>query len=291
MREMGFPQEKAERVRLTRESILAPTAFVGIYGLRKVELHWGQPMSLSNQVVSFDIRSSDARKCLVCENTKEQMSRYLSQATEKVICLIDDQDYRLADKGQKGFSSPLPAGLYFIPQYFNDSVIDWSYQTGRLYDSLIYIHGSTSSSEVGLTLTLAHELQHFVQYTTNHATWATNEFFQELKVTHEDEFRRSVDFPIEREARVVSKRVAIEMHGRVVVEDFIRRERDRCITGADVVDCDFLLSPEADVAYSAREASRALVRRFKPELIALQAQNPNVYPEVAPLILTSNEQF
>lgn len=253
-------------------------------------------MSINNQAVSFKIMSSDAahkeRKSLVCENTLKQMNCDLSQASETVICLIDDKDYVLAKEGQKGFFSPveLPGVRYQIPGYFLDSVVEFNLRSmtaERRHDALIYIHGSTSSSEVGLTLTLAHEIQHFVQYATNRSTWVTDKLLQKLRITHEEEFRQSVDFPIEREARVVSKRVAIEMHGREAVEGFIRQERAKRITEKDVLDCDFLLSSEADLPYNATKATGTLVERFRSELIALQAQNWSDFPEVKSLNLTS----
>jgi hypothetical protein len=238
-------------------------------------------VSVSNQAVSFNIMGSDAaheQKNLVCQNTKMQMNRDLSRATKTVICLIDDQDHIRAKGGERGFFSPveLPEVRFLIPQYFLDPVVDFNYQSmtmERLYDSLIYIHGSTSWSEdrfleIGLTLTLAHELQHFIQYATNHSIWATNKLFQKLRITHEEEFRHPFDFPIEREARIVSKRVAIEMHGREAVENFIRQERGKPRTKEDIHNCDFLLSAEADIPYDASEATCALVDRFRPELKA-----------------------
>jgi hypothetical protein len=258
-------------------------------------------MDVSKRVIGFEVLEGDEasreRKSSICEQILSGLNVDFSSFTSTVICLIDNQEnatLRLA-------RGPANRGIFFpvtnehvrdlIPDYFRNSILHLDCSTlslERLYDCVIYMHGSTAASEIGLTLTLAHELQHFIQYATNRSTWATDKLLQKLRMTHEEEFRQWADFPIEREARVVSKRVAIEMHGHLAVEDFIRQERAKHITDADVLDCDFLLSSEADVAYSATQATSALVERFRPELIALQAQNSSDCPEVESLNLTSH---
>jgi hypothetical protein len=239
--------------------------------------------------VSFKAMGSDAaNKERFCKNTLEKMNCDLSRVTETVICLIDAQDYRGAKEGQRGFFCLLPKGRDEIPNYCSDFLVyyDESTREWRCHDSAIYIHGSTSSSKIGLTLTLVHELQHYVQYTTNRRTWVIDRLLQALRPTHQEEFRQSADFPIERESRVVSKRIAIELHGRRAVEEFIRQRRALRKNEEDILDCDFLLSSEADLPCDATKATEALVERFRSELIALRDQYSSHCPEIKSLILT-----
>ena len=49
-----------------------------------------------------------------------------------------------------------------------------------IFDELIYLHGSTCASEVGLTMTFAHELQHFVQHGNMLTLWAANTLIPQL---------------------------------------------------------------------------------------------------------------
>lgn len=253
-------------------------------------------MSASNQPVSFEVRGDDAalraKRHLNCETTLQHLNVDLSQLSETVVCLIDDQDCshlrHQPGAANRGLFSPLRGqelgGL--IPHYFLDSVTRFNCQSWKqeeLFNCLIYVHGSTSSSEVGLTLTLAHELQHFVQYATDRPTWAVDRLLAELPAPHSEALQRWTDFPIEREARVVAKRVAFEMYGQQAVTDYIRQKLGERINEADVVDWKFLLSAESDAAYRAVEHTRTLVRRFRSQLIALQRLDWSACREVQSL--------
>ena len=78
----------------------------------------------------------------------------------------------------------------------------------RVIDDLVYLYGSTCADEVGLTMTLAHELQHAIQHGKERKVWAVNSLIAN------DLSRRTIatalklkwsDIPIEVEARIVSK--------------------------------------------------------------------------------------
>ena len=75
------------------------------------------------------------------------------------------------------------------------------------FDDFIYLHGSTCSSAMGLTMTLAHELQHFIQHSQQTRLWAANSLIPKLKkATIRALGLRWCDIPHEREARIVSSR-------------------------------------------------------------------------------------
>ena len=76
------------------------------------------------------------------------------------------------------------------------------------YESLIYLHGSTCETDIGLTMTLAHELQHFLQYTNERHLWTANTLLMKLPSLPTDDLKACSDFPVEREARITAKKVA-----------------------------------------------------------------------------------
>src|SRR6266704_1647318 len=83
-----------------------------------------------------------------------------------------------------------------------------------IFDHLIYVHGSICADETGLIMTFAHELQHFVQYGYQRKLWAANALLPRLP----DYLIRAnrlkwFYIPIEREARLVAKRVAETLCG------------------------------------------------------------------------------
>ena len=179
-----------------------------------------------------------------------------------------------------------------IPQYFWDSVIAHNYKTWRLeelYDCLIYVHGTTASSDVGLAFTLAHELQHFVQYSKYRSVWVIHRLLVELATSNPQTFKRWADFPIEREARIVSKRVATEMFSADLVRLHIQGKIVEHANDADVEDWEYLLSVEPGVEYDVVEGTRRLVHNFRDELISMQTQDWSDCPEVADLDLIAPE--
>jgi hypothetical protein len=103
----------------------------------------------------------------------------------RAICYLDSHDNfglreRLGGPANRGIHWPIRGqGLREWPdwpEYMSDVVardpssreITWPYA------SIIYLHATTCKTDVGLTLTLAHELQHFLQYSNDRTTWAAN---------------------------------------------------------------------------------------------------------------------
>lgn len=94
-------------------------------------------------------------------------------ANSRLLCFLDDQDPPIItfDRGpaNRGFYAPIHDGtpLDRVPDYVSghiyvDDGVSVFYP--RVVDGLIYLHGSTCDDEVGLVMTLAHELQHAVQH-------------------------------------------------------------------------------------------------------------------------------
>src|ERR1700722_5590032 len=98
----------------------------------------------------------------------------------RTICYLDDRDVpRLKElwggHSNKGVHWPIRgSGLNGWPQDMWNTLggdpisgdVSWP------FDSVIYLHGSTCEIGVQLVMTLAHELQHFLQFSDNRQLWA-----------------------------------------------------------------------------------------------------------------------
>jgi hypothetical protein len=92
----------------------------------------------------------------------------------------------------------------------------------RTFDFVIYLHDSTCEDPVAMTMTFAHELQHFVQWGTMLAVFQANERLRAQRLKSGDGFD-SHELPIETDARIVAKRIAIRIHGREAPDHYIAR--------------------------------------------------------------------
>jgi hypothetical protein len=188
--------------------------------------------------VAFEVRSDDA----VVKTSREIAAKRVIDHFEpfpresRVFCFLDVEDpFDLRAKyGQttRGFYKPVH-NLVDLDGMEN-SVRDQFYPcdfTGRRtctpgYDALIYLFGSTCADEIGLTMTLAHELQHSIQHTEVRRLWAANSLFignLDQAVIDALQLEWS-DIPIEVEARIVSKRVGESIFGELAVRKHIDKK-------------------------------------------------------------------
>ena len=107
----------------------------------------------------------------------------------RLLCFLDDDDPPTL-RGERGAAN---RGLYG-PIHDNTPMADWpDYVTNcifvddgislpfpRVIDDLVYLYGSTCANEVGLTMTLAHELQHAIQHANVRKVWAINGLVPQL---------------------------------------------------------------------------------------------------------------
>ena len=192
---------------------------------------------------------------------REQAARkVLAQFTElpsgvRTLCFFDETDcHQILGTGEanRGLSGPVkePTDLRGWPQnvvqcFFRD---DCDYDGKLLFDFLIYLHDSSCADPIGSTMTFAHELQHLVQYASVSRIWGLNERFKE----HQKDLQRhgvhQYQFPLEHEARLVAKQIAIKIHGAVDVERYIYCN---IIHPIDDFDCDnWKFIRELDVSHS-----------------------------------------
>lgn len=169
-----------------------------------------------------------------------------SLPSSRLLCFLDDDD-PLTLKGERGTAN---RGLYG-PIHDSTPLADWpDYVTScilvddgvslpfpRAIDDLVYLYGSTCANEVGLTMTLAHELQHAIQHANARKVWAVNGLIPQLHKTVIAVLNLQwADIPIERETRIVSKRVAVHFFGEQRVTQYIDEKLAEGITRNDVAD-------------------------------------------------------
>jgi len=184
-------------------------------------------MAVRLEVMSHDDVGKAKRK----EAADRVLQKFDGQLPDlKLLAFFDDtddadikRDYGLANRG---ISGPIKA---------NSPTMRWlidplSGEVRRPYDDYgIYLHGSTCADETALTMTLAHELQHFVQYGFKRQLWAESRLIRKLpREVQEKEQLNWLDIPHEREARIVAKRVGVELCG----EDAVTRYIDHMINEA-----------------------------------------------------------
>lgn len=199
----------------------------------------------------------------------------------RVVCLLDDQDcYELklqVGQANRGIHLRLAdAALQgVIPQHFWDVVRPYDATTGEclsLFDSVVYLHGSTCETDIGLTLTLAHELRHVFQYATQPKIWAANILLQNLTEPFNRDFTVWWDFPIEIDARIIAKYVAETAFGSEAVRDYIAARIESPVTNDDAKDWKFLLNIEAAKPFDYSAETHRLVQKYRKPLIEAQRE-------------------
>jgi hypothetical protein len=209
----------------------------------------------------------------VCKRVRARFESHFRIASEpRVICIFDDQDFgHLKEEfgGQTNRAVHWPIrgqGISLWPWYLQDVIAQPDYRTGDVawpFTSVIYLHGSTCESDIGLTLSFAHELQHFLQYVQDKPLWALNTLLINLR--HEA-FKVWWDFPIEIQARVTSKRVAEELYGKEAVREYISGRIAAHITDNDAEDWKFIQNINSSVEYPLAEGTKPLAQRFREQL-------------------------
>jgi hypothetical protein len=189
--------------------------------------------------------------------------------TESLLCFLDDEDWEAArrDAGLgRGFYTPTRDidGWRPLPQYIEDSLM----KDGIVaFQNFVYLFGSTCSIHEGLAMTLAHELQHFIQHGSSRAAWAmgtiASNLLMNLKLPQVNEIGVNswCDVPIERHAWITSKRVAEAVSGR----DSVRKYIDTRIAAAqsfELADWKFARELDASQAFDFDAETASFIPRL-----------------------------
>jgi hypothetical protein len=194
-----------------------------------------------------------------------------------VLCYLADED----DNCLKKWSGESTRGIHWPRR--GQGLSDWPQKMRGIfapidplsgvtfpYESLIYLHGSTCETDIGLTMTLAHELQHFLQYTNERHLWTANTLLMKLPSLPTDDLKACSDFPVEREARITAKKVAENLYGTASVDQHIQNMIDAGTSDADVTDWKYIRGIDPSIRYDLRKGTKPFVKRHKQQLIQLQ---------------------
>jgi len=139
--------------------------------------------------------------------------------------------------------------------------------------SLVYLHGSTCESELALTITLAHELQHFLQYSVRPNLWAADSLLQ--KLVPNVGLQAGWEAPAEMEARIVSKRVATNLYGPDRVAAYIGERIEEAMSSRDRESWEALQSLDPLTDYDMSAETESLIRHYRQKLKSIQALPEN----------------
>jgi hypothetical protein len=199
----------------------------------------------------------------------------------RLLCFLDDRDWQPYKDSigiaNRGFYAPIFRGQRPVTnaaQYMRDRLFSSS---GPLFEDWIYMHGSTCATDLGLTFTLAHELQHYLQRTKQPQLWAANTLVPNLTKEAVVELGlKWANIPHEREARIVSKKVAEAIFGRAEVRAYVEARIAERLTDDDAQDWEFIQSLESSDAFDLDVETK----RFFPRLKSYRHQLDDVLREL-----------
>ena len=208
----------------------------------------------------------------LCERVETQMQlptnrlcRYFADSDDPYLIHMNGVHFR-------GFHVPYSARRV-LPQYLlncffhpPDFSIDVKFEDTIAFDNLIYIRRSTCDDTTGLVTTYAHELQHVVQHGTNTPrVLAVNRVLRE-KLKPVEPAAIATDVPLEREANIVSKRIAEILCGPEVVREFAE-EQIRLMRDAGEPEQEarwiFFRDVSSSTQYSLLEDTLSLVKKYQ----------------------------
>jgi hypothetical protein len=201
----------------------------------------------------------------------------------------DDYDSYLQNEYGKYFRGlqVASAGMKELPPYlrecffYSDDEISKipgpiTFQRILHFDNLIYLRHNTCLDPTALVATFAHELQHFMQYGYSRKVWAANLILY-WKVRDFGNYDLTViDIPYEREANLISKRVAEAVCGADTTKAFAEEQLQRYTSLAkhgdqaaagEVTRWEFFRDVASLTQYNLLEATIPLVEMFKSQLI------------------------
>jgi hypothetical protein len=230
--------------------------------------------------VSSEIPALEAHRKGVAGRVRDYFKQNFQVPDQKVLCYFaDDDSLQWAGPENRGFHYLIEGGLGGWPAAVQNvcSRVD--------PDSIVCLHGSTCESDLGLTMTFAHELQHFLQAWNYRDAWAMDSLLQQL--VPNETLKAGWETPSEREARIIAKKVAIDLFGQESVGKYIAERIEAPLSLPDKQNWEFVQSLDWLVNYSLPDETKSLVQRYKPELKRLQALPKNARLPSATLDLDS----
>lgn len=232
--------------------------------------------------VTLKVKSTDAAVKAKRESSAQRVLAYFGDdlPPSRLLCFFDDEDRKSVKKefgpANRGFYEPIHDNTD-VPSYvesciWNDDGEDYR----RVVDDLVYLCGSACAHEVGLTMTLAHELQHAVQHAKSRGLWAANSLIHRF-LRDQDQaiidalMLKWIDLPTELEARIVSKRVAEQFFGEERVRQYVDGKIAEHIDEADAADWRFIRTLISSSSVDLVTGTQQLFNRLKDYRAQLEA--------------------
>src|SRR5713226_337826 len=138
----------------------------------------------------------------------ERVLEHFKLPPYRLLCFFDDEnpvdfDHEIG-ASYCGLHSPIIGSGLLWPPYVDTHFYD---STGEfVYENVIYINGRTTSTLPDTVITLAHELQHFVQFGFMRKVWRANTFIYNVLRDGPPTTIKAWDLPLEIDTMAVSKR-------------------------------------------------------------------------------------
>jgi hypothetical protein len=232
------------------------------------------------------VKSDNAQVKADREAAARRVIASLSLPASRILCFLDDEDpsslKRWFGETNRGISGPIHdnAEREGWPEYVWKYVFFHDRFSGlpiRVIDDLVYLYGGAWTDLAGVSMTLAHELQHVIQRANARELWAVNSLVRRLPTIAIENLKLQwADIPIERDARVVAKGIALDVCGEQAVTAYIRKRMAEADQPHDVADWQFVRSIEPSDSVDLPEATYALFQRLRPyraELTSLMREN------------------
>jgi hypothetical protein len=236
--------------------------------------------------VSLEVKSSNPG---VRAERKSAALRVLQEFADRLpefrlVAFFDDYDWEEIKlpwnlgPENRGFYTAINTktfrGGWIWPQYLTNKIFGsdyWGPDDDRLFDHVIYLHGTTCADKTGMVMTFAHELQHFAQYGFKRELWAVGRLIPNLPKELIDSLGLNwPDIPHEREARIVAKAVATELCGPDAVKRYIDRKIRESESSKDIEDWRFSLTVDPTVPYELACETKRFFQRLRPHRQAVE---------------------
>jgi hypothetical protein len=233
--------------------------------------------------VTIEVKSEHstetAKRKTAANRVLEELGKELPDL--KLLAFFDDCDWhdfkRELGHQNRGFYAPIKTDTFrgwIWPSYVTSKIFVselWPVENDRFVDHVIYLYGSTCLSEVGLIMTFAHELQHFIQYGSKRKLWAEGQLIPRLpKELVESIGLNWPDIPHEREARIVEKRVAVKLCGTEAVKEYTDQRIEDGSSVQEVEDWQFRQQLDPSSPYDLEGETRLVFQRLRPHRQSLE---------------------
>jgi hypothetical protein len=234
--------------------------------------------------VKLDFKSDELRDTLkpVCERILE----HFQLPAQRLYCYFaNEEDPELRkDVGQfyRGFFS-YREGASQLPNYLQQCFLrsedefaqipaNITYESMVAFDCLIYVRNRTCRDVTSCASTFAHELQHFMQYGYSRKVWAANTILYQRIRAYGNTTATVIDIPHERDANIVSKRVAEAVCGTEAVKLFaegrIRQFKSIAMQGHESAEAEkarweFFRDVPSSTQFDVLAATIPLVEKYK----------------------------